>query len=309
MAARHLIRHLLPAWFGLACLPAAAQTELPPPVLGHGTPEFYGLGSAVPDVKYELAGIFLIITGVGIKSWNWGNSDFRFNSEHWFGMDTGSAGIDKLGHAHLGYAINQFLSWRLAPHAGSPTAAARNAAIMTAGLLTYIEVFDGFSGDHGFSYEDLVMDLGGIGFSYLRRTVPGLDDKLDFRWQYWPSKYASGFQPVTDYNGQKYILALKLAGFEALRDTPWRFLELHAGYYSRGFTEEAEDSGDQRRATLYLGFSVNFSELLVRPFRERYPRTTDIADATLEYVQIPYTSVEALRWKRTAPPQNAAPEP
>jgi hypothetical protein len=38
------------------------------------------------------------ITVIGIQSWKWGsNSSFRFNSEGWFGEDTGSGGADKLG--------------------------------------------------------------------------------------------------------------------------------------------------------------------------------------------------------------------
>ncbi len=50
--------------------------------------------------------------------------------------------------------------------------------------------------------------------------------------------------PITDYSGQRYLLALKLSGFERFSRTPLRLVELHAGYYARGFTKEEEDLGE-----------------------------------------------------------------
>jgi hypothetical protein len=80
------------------------------------------------------------------------------------------------------------------------------------------------------------MDLLGAGFSILRNSVPDLRETLDFfRMEYQPSGY-KGFDPLADYAGQKYLFALKLASFEAIRESPLRFVELHAGYYTRGFT-------------------------------------------------------------------------
>lgn len=276
-------------------LPVGAQQATPATT--------YGAGQALSDVKYEFGGLFLGITALGVDSWNWGSADFHFNSEGWFGMDAGSAGVDKFGHAYSAYAMSEFLSRRLQAHADSPSAAALSAGLMSWGLMFYVEVFDGISAEHGFSYEDLLMNTGGIALSYLRSTIPALRDKLDIRIQYWPSEHVGGFHPVTDYNGQKYLAALKLSGFDRLRDTPWRYLELHAGYYSRGFVKAGQFSDEERRASAYVGISVNFTELLVKPFQQRLPRTARYAAIGLEYVQPPFTSVEVAGWERRRPPR------
>jgi Predicted periplasmic lipoprotein (DUF2279) len=134
------------------------------------------------------------------------------------------------------------------------------AATLAVGLMFYVEIFDGYSGDHGFSREDMTMDLLGAGFSILRNSVPGLRETLDFRMEYQPSGY-KGFDPLADYAGQKYLFALKLAGFEAIRESPLRFVELNAGYYSRGFTKEERALGLDKERNLYFGVGLNLQEL------------------------------------------------
>jgi hypothetical protein len=271
----------------LAKRPASASTD--------------AFNDSVAELRWELAGLFAGITAIGIGSWDWGSSDFRFNSEHWFGMDTGSAGADKFGHAYSAQVITSFLASRQ-HDAGTPQTA-RNAALLASGLMLYVEVFDGFSEDHGFAYEDLAMNTLGVGFAYLRMAYPAIRDTVDFRLQYWPSKYVSGYRPLSDYNGQTYVLALKLGGFTRLRDTPWHWLELHAGYYTRGFPGAGKTTTDNRQATAYLGFSVNFGAL-IQPLATHYPRSTGYASTALEYVQPPYTSIELAHSRRERPPKH-----
>lgn len=64
--------------------------------------------------------------------------------------------------------------------------------------MTCVEVFDGFAEDHGYSYEDLVANAGGAGFSVLRSSVPGPKQKLDFRLLNLASGNVKGFHPITD---------------------------------------------------------------------------------------------------------------
>ena len=238
------------------------------------------------DIWLETAAVFAGVTALGLTSWKWGNTDFHFRSEGWFGKDTGSLGMDKLGHAYTSYVIADVLTSRIGRERDGAEA---TAALIALGAMTYVEIFDGFSTDHGFSYEDMIADGAGIGFAWLRNEVPGLRDKLDFRMEYLPSGNSSGFHPITDYSGQKYVLALKLSGFEDLQDTPLRFVELQAGYFARGFTAEEEAEGDRLRREPFVGIGLNLSELLLSDDEVRNHWAGRTARNVLEYVQVPYT--------------------
>ncbi|MFT4241683.1 MAG: DUF2279 domain-containing protein [Acidovorax sp.] len=243
--------------------------------------------------KYETAALLAGITLLGAKSWNWGSShSFKFNSEGWFGRGTGSGGADKLGHAFSSYSISNLLTDAMYFRGGSREDAALAAAMISFGLMSYVELFDGYSVDHGFSKEDMVMNLSGIGLSYLRSVVPGLRDKLDFRLEYQKSSN-SDFRPLSDYMGQRYVFSLKLSGFDAFRTGPLRYVELQGGYYARGF-KSADRS--QRERTTFLGVGVNLGELIFggRPASRDLYSMDHLGRAFLEHVQLPYTSYRAI---------------
>ena len=152
--------------------------------------------------------------------------------------------------------------------------------------MTYVEVLDGFSEDHGFSYEDMIVDAAGIAFSVLRNKVPGLAEKVDFRLEWFPSDRDGLSGPVTDYMGQKYLLAIKPAGFEGLRDTPLRFTELHLGYYARGFKNERKE---ERERNLYVGLGLNLGEIYEAVTNDDRSLPSQAVRTGLEYIQVPYT--------------------
>lgn len=258
------------------------------------------------SIPWRFAGATAAITATGFANWDWGSSSFRFKSEGWFGKGTASLGMDKLGHAYSAYVLSEFFADGI--EQGHPRHRALTGAILSMGLMTYIEIFDGFSADHGFSHEDLIVDAAGTAFSVVRRSVPGLREKVDFRLLYVPSKStwdalscfpkphcdkngATARSPITDYVGQRYLLALKLSGFERLKRTPLRLVELHGGYYARGFTKEEEDRGEPLRRRLFVGIGLNVSELLFagRP-RGNVGRA---AKSVLQYLQVPYTAVHS----------------
>lgn len=248
---------------------------------GYGGDKFLEQSLSVP---YDVALLFGGLTALGIKSWRWGTADFHFNDEGWFGMETGSMGMDKLGHAYTTYLFTEYLTQRILQESDDPRGAALTAAALSMGLQTYVEVFDGFSIDHGFSREDIIANMTGAVASILRSTIPGLAEKVDFRLEYIPSgdSYVS---PVSDYYGQKYLLAVKLSGFEMFEDTPMRFLELQAGYYARGATRK------ERRREPYLGIAFNLQEL----FADSDWTSALIARRSLEYIQVPYTYIATTR--------------
>lgn len=260
------------------------------------------------SIPWRLGGAFAAITATGVANWNWGSSPFRFESEGWFGKDTVSGGMDKLGHAYTAFVLADFLTDGINNKWGESRSTSYSGALLSMGLMTYIEIFDGFSKDHGFSHEDLAMDAAGALFSVARRTVPGLREKLDFRLLYQPSgdtvralldcfpkphcdRDGQTFRsPITDYKSQRYLMALKLSGFEKLADTPLRLVELHGGYYARGFTNEEELSGDPIRRRLFVGVGLNVNQLL---FRGRPRGLGKAVGSLLEYLQVPYTAVHS----------------
>ena len=257
------------------------------------------------SIPWRSGGATAAIAATGFANWDWGSSSFRFNSEGWFGKDTASLGMDKLGHAYSAYVLSEFFADGI--EHGHPRHRAYTGALLSMGLMTAIEVFDGFSAEHGFSYEDLVVDAAGAAFSVVRRAVPGLREKLDFRLLYVPSRSTwraiSCFpkphcdrygaivrSPITDYTRQKYLLAFKLSGFERFQRTPLRLVELQGGYYARGFTREEEARGHPLRRRLFIGVGLNVGELLF-PGRSRgFGRA---ATSVLEYLQVPYTAVHS----------------
>jgi len=245
------------------------------------------------STKYETAAVFTTITAIGIINWNWGNSGFRFNNEGWFSEEkTGSGGVDKLGHAYTSYMITEFLHSAILRNSSDPQGAHFTAALTSLSLMTYIEVLDGYSGDHGFSYEDMVMNIAGAGFSVFRNSIPGMREKIAFRMQYLPSPLSS-FEPFGDYSGQKYLLALKLGGFDMFRDTPMRYLELHSGYYARGFSKEERNAGYERERNFYVGIGVNLQELIFGKKSENDHQLRKAGRAALDYYQVPYSYISS----------------
>ncbi|MCX7914556.1 MAG: YfiM family protein, partial [Thermodesulfovibrionales bacterium] len=132
--------------------------------------------------KRESSFFFAGAVSLGLFNWDWGSTkSFKWNPEGWFGKNTGSGGADKLGHAFISYTITNVLADRLMRLGRSPERAAISASLTSQAIMLLVEVFDGFSKDHGFSYEDAVMNLTGTIFSYYRIVNPKLRELIDFR--------------------------------------------------------------------------------------------------------------------------------
>jgi hypothetical protein len=255
-----------------------------------------GLVDSALAVPFESLGLIALITYTGFKDWKWGSASFRFNSEGWFAMDTGSGGLDKLGHAYGSYMTNELLYWRLRATHGNRRVVSWYPAIFATLLYQYIELFDGFSVDHGYSYEDTIMNGAGAVLSLLRNTFPIVQKTFDYRLQYYPSG-GSSFRPMIDYEGQKFFGVIKLAGFPGLDRTPARYVELLAGYYTRGFPRYVQ--AEEKSAHFVLGVGLSLSELIFRPLDEAYGQPFTFLNLATNYFQAPlYGAAESVR---TAP--------
>ena len=240
------------------------------------------------DIWVDVSGILALNLYYGMSSDGWGSQKFHYENEGWFGEDTYALGMDKVGHAYGTYLYTEYFTQRIAHSSNNPQGAAMTGALLGFGMQTVVEVLDGFSTDYGFSNEDWIADGVGAGFSLLRNTVPGLADKIDFRMEYNPWATGSAeFSPLNDYTSQKYLLALKLSGFEQFQDTPLRFVELQAGYFARGFGPKGQAPTGELRREPYVAIGVNLAELFnVEPIRDTLP--AQFARRTFEYVQVPY---------------------
>lgn len=291
----------LPPLMDVVIAPAAAEPEIRAsfgdryfrrvavPELGpYSGATFWNQASSVP---LELAALTAQPLVQGFTKWNWGKDEFHFTSEGFFGTDTKYLGIDKLGHAYGTYVYSDVLTQRIAQNSDNHAGAALTGSVLGLAIQFGVEVGDGFSPDQGFSPQDMMFNTLGAGFSLLRNSVPGLADKLDFRYSYWKSEF-SPFDPSADYSGQKYLLALKLSGFEAFEESPMRFLELHAGYYARGVGDSTVGNGVARRREPYIGIGLNLQQLIKEsPADNTTPGL--FAGRLLEYYQPPFTSASA----------------
>jgi len=258
---------------------------------GYGVREW---GEDIKASRWESGGAFAAVTALGVTSWEWGSSkSFRWNPEGWFGEDTGSGGMDKLGHAFTSYAITNVVAERLLLEGRPAWRAALSSALTSQAIMLYVECFDGFSNDHGFAWEDVVLNFLGTSFGAVRALSPEVHSLVDYRMEYIPSG-DKGFRPFSDYSGQKYLLAFKLSGIESFRRSPARFLELHAGYYTRGFLHEEVERGETPKRYAMVGVGLNLSELLLgeRPGTEAAAPLHRYGRMLFEHIQVPYMSVD-----------------
>jgi hypothetical protein len=263
-----------------------------------------GLLSSADSLKLELAGLFAILSWSGWNDWKWGSASFRFNSEGWLGMNTGSGGQDKIGHGFSSYLMAEFMYLRLRTYYGPDAAVTVYPALFSWVLMLYVEFFDGFSVDHGFSYEDLVMDAGGVGAAFFRQAVPEVGRAFDLRMEYYPSQGMQGMHPMIDYSGQKFLLAVKPAELGLPKESGIYYLELLLGYYTRGFQKGDGPYFPDKRATVFLGLGGNLDQLLFARFgkREDYNGTVlDYAHAATNYFQMPRSYLSTELHTRTAP--------
>src|SRR5690348_15880659 len=114
---------------------------------------------------------------------------------------------------------SELFYWRLRATHGGRHVVSWYPALFGTLLYQYIELFDGYSIDHGYSYEDSVADTVGVGLSLLRNSVPFVRDVFDFRLYYYPSGGQS-FRPMIDYEGQKFFGVVKLRGVPGMKRSP-----------------------------------------------------------------------------------------
>jgi hypothetical protein len=248
---------------------------------------FRSLGGRIGAAKWETLGIFAYITA-SQAYWTKGTTSFHFKDEGWFGKDTKNLGIDKLTHAFNTYLFSEFIGARIASRTGNRAQAAVPGAMIASGLALYGELWDAHKKDSGFSTQDVIFNTGGAIFSVLRHTIPGLEEKLDFRLLLMPNSQIYTFKGKRHYEQQRFLLSLELAGFKGLKNSPLRFIELQAGYRGKDFTNADRDAGVIPKRDIFFGVALNIKELFFRDSRSKLGRAVG---SGLNYFQIPYTGI------------------
>ncbi|MBN2527570.1 MAG: DUF2279 domain-containing protein [Deltaproteobacteria bacterium] len=233
------------------------------------------------------------ITVWGVRYWNWFEHSFHFKREFGFRQESSTGGADKTGHFYTSYIIADFLNWRLRRQGWPRLRSALVASSVAMGLMTWIEVGDATSA-YGWSWEDILADFIGVAISAGLALSPTADKLLDFRVEYWPtSSYMDGGVMAADYSGMKYLMALRMSGFPFIKrmpKSPLRLVELHMGFYSRGF--RTFDHAKETNRVLYFGVGLDLKELLHAILPKKVHRPFDVA---LSYYQVPYTSYPVIK--------------
>lgn len=208
------------------------------------------------DRRYHLLllGSTAAITVWGVLNWDYGSRTPHTGSEGWFGLDTKHGGADKVGHFYSSYVLANALptlyrSWGFSDH----QAAVRGlwSSLLING---YMEVGDSFS-DYGFSGEDLTANAAGSLAGYWLDRHPWWDERVTLKVEYLPSPDRPDF--FTDYEHMKFLAAMRLDTFTGTEHSRLRFLELQAGYFTRGF----DDADDPPRRYWFVGLGLNFTAL------------------------------------------------
>ena len=226
-----------------------------------------------------IGGVILIW---GFTQWDYGSEDFHFDDEGWFSKETSNGGADKLGHFYTNYLMTRIMAPIYYDWGYSRNDAAFYASLTSAMSGLLIEIGDGFSG-HGFSHEDLIMDLLGSATGYLWYANPSLAEKIDFRVEHIPDfSKEDSVDITTDYENMKHLMAVKAEGFDMFKNSYMEYLELHVGYYTRNFHHNSTPIEDRERY-IYATIGINLSKL-TRKYIGNY-------SAIFNYYQVPYTYV------------------
>jgi len=218
----------------------------------------------------------------GVLNWDYFSQPPKTKNEQWFGHGTKEGGADKFGHLWTAYAMTHGFAAAYRHFGYDEETAARYGTFSAFGVTGIMEVGDSFSEEHGFSYEDMIANTVGAGIGYLLLHNPEWQERLDLRWEYNPDFSDFETDVTTDYQHSKYLLAVKAEGFELLRETPLKYLELHFGYYARGYDSSRSNSFDPRERYLYAGLGINVGRL-IRPLWDT---------KLFNYMQVPNTDLQ-----------------
>ena len=193
------------------------------------------------------------VTGAAINSFTeTPHQSYHITNEGWFGRHTTYGGADKGAHFVDYYIVSKELAKLFVVLGHTPERARWLGAGVSAltGLMN--EIGDGTT-RHGFSPEDLTMDVGGALTAALINWAAA-EDLVGFR------RGIANFDDCCNYSNEIYTADFRLAGAAnrlGLNIGPLKYLLLSVTYGTRGYPS---DSGTERRVGFEVG--LDFKQML-----------------------------------------------
>jgi hypothetical protein len=270
-----------------------------------------------------VAGVYASTATLMYFAWYHGQPDLpslKVGGDGWFGEDTYAGGADKVGHAWASLAMSRLSSEILVWGGWAPWKAGLLGSGMTLGLFTLFEVKDGFYTE--LSPGDALFNAVGAGLNVAMLAYPPLDELIDFRVEYLPSRdyrdLLDGQRPppdpaaprqvslnfVEDYSGQRFLLALHLGALPGLRGRTWaKLVDVAAGFESDRYKPEPVAPGRRRLQHLFLGVSINLQGLVDLALADRrHPlarKARAFGHLLFELVNPPYGSAAVVGAERS----------
>jgi hypothetical protein len=218
-----------------------------------------------------------------------------------FGLDTYAGGADKLGHGWSALMLTRLGTRLLEAGGWNELAASALASGLCLAALSWVEVNDGYYTE--FSPGDLAADVAGVGAALALQHIPGLDDALDFRVQWFPSREFQrhpGANFAEDYAGQTYLLAFKPQALARVRNSQGalrtlQFVNPVVGFATRNYGDPPA-VGDRvaHRQTLLVGLTLDVQAILeVASARSRSASariSANIGRTVFEHVNLPFST-------------------
>jgi len=210
----------------------------------------------------------------------------------WFGRNTYAGGADKLGHAWATMVLARGGTAALTANGWDRTKAAIVSAALSESLFFAVEIKDYFY--YEFSPGDFTMNTLGALTAVALDLSPRLDELVDFRVEYWPSRQyrynltnpdspcakrmegqpsCSRWNVAEDYSGETYLLSLHLGALRPLRDWKYgwwsNYVDVSLGFKTRNYKppptllqEEMGTMDVKRTQDLFIGLSFNAQGLV-----------------------------------------------
>ncbi len=246
--------------------------------------------------------------------------DHDIGKDGWFGVRTYAGGADKLGHAWATMVLARGGTALLDAGGWNRT----HAALLSAGLAELL--FLGVEWKDYYYYEfspgDFTFNTLGALTAVALDLSPRLDELIDFRVEYWPSKQyrynltnpdspcekrmpgqpsCSRWNIAEDYSGETYLLALHLGAIRPLREMKYgtwsKFVDVAVGFETRNYKPPPTLLGGPtledpviRRQTLFFGVTFN-AQGLIDHLLPRQSTLRKVGHGVLEVITPPWTRI------------------
>jgi Predicted periplasmic lipoprotein (DUF2279) len=227
---------------------------------------------------------------------------FKFGGDGWLGPNTYAGGADKFGHFWANLTFSRLGTDLLRAGGWGKLSSSLIASGLSLSFFFFVEVKDGYY--YEFSPSDMTGNTLGALLAVAMSNWPALDDAIDFRVQWFPSKQFRrqlSVNFVEDYSGETYLLAFKPRSIRAIREGDWsvRWLEFVnpvIGYETRGYKPAPlPEDMEVRHQNLFFGVTVDMQavvdETLGRSSSHGARVAASILHTGFEFGNLPFTTI------------------